>query len=273
MMPILCAGGETLIDDLQPIIHKFPNHQDIKVYPIADLHVGSPQFDVKRWDIFRTRLRAEPNSRIMIAGDMINNGIKSSKSNTYEETMRPHEQKRWLAEQLKPIADRILCGCSGNHEQRTSRDVDQYPLYDVFSKLDIEHLYRENGCFVIMRFGSDHEQNGLTRPSYCTYVTHGTSGGMYVGSSMNKSERLGMSIDGLDCIITGHSHHPAEAPVAKLFVDKRNNRVIEQQFRMIVATSWLRYGGYGLRAMYTPTAFALQEIVYSSDEKLLRVTS
>lgn len=192
--------------------------------------------------------------------------------------MRPSAQKQWLAEQLKPIADKILCGCSGNHENRSRRDVDDNPLFDVFAKLNIEDLYRENGCFLIMRFGDEYSpdrgrQAGLTRPSYCTYVTHGTSGGMYVGSSMNKTQRFGTAIDGLDVIITGHCHSPADAPVAKLMVDKRNNRVIEQQFRMVVATSWLAYGGYGLRAMYTPTAFALHEIVYSSDEKLLRVTS
>lgn len=271
-------GVGAFIDDMLPIIHRFPNGQDIKVFPISDLHVGSPQFDSKKWDTFRTRLMGEPNSRIVIAGDALNNGIKSSKSNCYEEVMRPSQQKQWLAEQLKPIADKILCGCSGNHEQRTNREVDQFPLYDVFSKLNIEDLYRENGCFLIMRFGDEYtpervRQNGLTRPSYCTYVTHGTSSGMYVGGNMNKTQRFGTAIDGLDAIITGHCHAPADAPVGKLFVDKRNNRVIEQQFRMIVATSWLQFGGYGLRAMYTPTAFLLHEIVYSADQKLIRVTA
>ncbi len=267
-----------LFGDLIPIIHRFPNHQDITLYPIADLHVGSPQFDSKKWDAFRTRLIGEPNSRIVIAGDIMNNAVKSGKSNVYEEVMRPSQQKQWLVEQLSPIADRILCGCSGNHEQRSRRDVDDNPLFDVFAKLNIEHLYRENGCFLIMRFGDEsetlrHKQNGLTRPCYCTYVTHGTSSGMYVGSNMNKTQRFGTAIDGLDAIVTGHCHSPADAPVGKLMVDKRNNKVIEQQFRMIVATSWLQFGGYGLRAMYTPTAFLLHEIVYSSDTKLIRVTA
>lgn len=271
-------GVDEVTDDLIPIIHKFPNGQDIRVYPIADLHVGSPQFYIKKWTAFRTKLQSEPNSRIVIAGDLLNNGIKSSKSNCYEEVLRPSQQKQWLIEQLKPIADRILCGCSGNHEQRTNKEVDQFPLYDVFNKLNIEHLYRENGCFLLMRFGDDndtvrHKQCSLKRPCYATFVAHGVGGGMYVGTGGNKSERLGSVIDGLDCTIAGHVHKPTEFPVEKLLIDKRNNNIIPQQFRVVIATSWLTFGGYGLRAMYTPTAFLLHEIVYSSDEKLIRITS
>ena len=261
-----------MIDDLTPIIHRFPNGQDITVYPISDLHVGSPQFDSKRWCAFREKLLAESHSRIVIAGDMLNNGIKSSVSNSYEETMRPSDQKKWLAEQLEPIKDRILCGCSGNHEQRSVKEVDFNPLYDVFAKLNIEHLFRENCCYLIMRFG-DKKQSGKTRPCYATYVTHGAGGGMYIGSGANKAERYGAIIDGLDALIMGHLHKPLTFPVGKLVIDKHNNNVIEQQFRVVEATSWVRYGGYAVKKMLTPTAFLLHEIVYSSNEKLIRVTA
>ena len=266
-------GVGAFIDDLIPIIAKFPNHQDITVYPIADLHVGSPQFDIKKWDAFRSKLSTEPNSRIVIVGDMMNNAVKSGKSNVYEEAMRPSQQKQWLVEQLSPIADRILCGCSGNHEQRSSKEVDDNPLFDVFAKLNIEHLYRENGCFLLMRYGEGHEQAGKTRPCYATFVTHGVGGGMYVGTGGNKAERLGSVMDGLDCIIAGHVHKPTEFPVEKILIDKRNNNIIQQQFRVVIATSWLKFGGYGLRAMFTPTAFLLHEITYSADQKLIRVTA
>lgn len=268
----------TILDDMQPIIHRFPNHQDIKVYPISDLHVGSPQFDIKKWDAFRSKLLSEPNSRIVIAGDMLNNAVKSSKSNCYEETMRPSQQKQWLVEQLTPISDRILCGCSGNHEQRSSRDVDINPLFDVFAKLNLEHLYRENGCFLIMRFGNEDKaqrknQAGKERPCYATYVVHGNGGGLYVGSSSSKAEQIGSVIDGIDALIMGHIHRSQTYPVGKLFIDKHNNNVIEQEYRVIVATSWLTYGNYGMAKMMKPTAYALQEIVYSSDIKQIRVTS
>lgn len=260
-----------MTDDLIPIIHKFPNGQDVTVYPIADLHVGSPQFDSKRWCAFREKLLAESHSRIVIAGDMLNNGIKSSVSNSYEDTMRPSEQKRWLAEQLEPIKDRILCGCGGNHENRSVKETDDNPLYDVFCKLDIEHLFRENACFLIMRFGNDRKQAGSTRPCYATYVTHGSGGGMYIGTGGNKAERFGSVIDGLDCLVFGHLHKPLTFPVGKLVIDKHNNNIIPQQFRVVEATSWLRYGGYAIKKMLTPTAFLLHEIIYSSDTKLVRV--
>ena len=265
-----------MLDDLQPIIHKFPNGQDIKVYPISDLHVGSPQFDSKKWDVFRAKLISEPHSRIVLCGDLMNNGIRSSKSNVYEEVLRPSQQKAWLIEQLSPIADRILCGCSGNHERRTSKEVDQHPHYDVFEKLDIAHLYRENGCFLIMRFGNEAErqrQAGKDRPCYATVITHGTGGGMYVGSSANKAEQFGSVIDGIDVFVSGHVHKPSEMPVAKLVIDKHNSKVMEQQFRIVIATSWITYGGYGFAGAMKPTAYLLHEILYHSDSKLITVTS
>jgi len=267
------CGGEVLTDDLIPIIHKFPNGQDIKVFPISDLHVGSPQFDSKKWDVFRAKLISEPHSRIVICGDMMNNGIKSSKSNCYEEVMRPAQQKSWLIEQLKPVADRILCGCSGNHEQRSVKETDQNPLYDVFVKLDIEHLYREYACFMTTRFGTDKHQHGLTRPTYNTIVTHGSGGGVTIGAAANRASRFGMAIDGADLMILGHSHRSMSYPEAKLRIDPHNNKISVQQFRVIIATSWLHYGGYPIGMMLPPTAYVLQEAVYSSDFKQIRVTS
>ena len=261
-----------MIDDLIPIVKDCEAQKDITIYPICDLHYGSRQFMGKKWDAFVSRICSENNSYIVVAGDLMNNALKSSVSNVYEETCRPAEQKRWLAEQLEPIKGKILCGCGGNHERRSTKDADDDPLYDVFCKLDVEERYRENAAFLILRIGGgDNSKTSKTRPTYTFCVTHGSGGGMYIGSSGNKLERYGSIIDGLDCLVTGHTHKPLTFPVGKLRIDPQNKKVSQTQFTVVQATSWLEYGGYPIQKMLTPTAHCLAEIRLSAVGKQIRV--
>jgi len=73
---------------------------------------------LEAWSDFKKKLLNEPNSYITVAGDMMNNGLKNSVTNVYQETMRPRDQKKWLVEQLRDVKDKILCVVPGNHENR-----------------------------------------------------------------------------------------------------------------------------------------------------------
>lgn len=218
------------------------------------------------------------NAYIAVLGDMMNNATKTSVSNVYEEAMRPREQKAWLVEQLADVRDRILFGVGGNHENRSAKDVDDDPLYDVFAKLDIEDKYRSNCAFLFARLSSDKTQrkgrelSGFERPTYAIMGTHGSGGGMYIGSSGNKLERYGSIIDGLDILLTGHTHKPLTFPVGKLLIDPQNNRVTPRMFTVLQSASFMQYGGYPIRKMMTPTAFVFQNLQLSSNTKRVRVT-
>lgn len=259
--------------DLTPIIFDVPYGVDIVIHPISDLHYGSPQFREKEWKYFIDTYANLPNHYFVIVGDMMNNGLKNSVTNVYEETCRPREQKKWLVEQLAPIKDKIICGVGGNHERRSLKDSDDDPLYDVFAKLDIEDRYRENISFCFVRFGgADYrDKAGKLRPTYTIAVTHGAGGGKLIGSSANNAERFGSIIDGLDCIIVGHTHKPLTFPSAKLYVDVHNKQIKLKQFTVVTATSWLDYGGYPVQKMLTPTAFAPNQIWLASKNKMIKV--
>ena len=84
---------------------------------------------------------------------MVNNATRSSVSDVFAETMRPREQKRYLVNALKCLTERIICGVPGNHEARSGKDADDDPLFDVFCKLDLEDVYRQNIAFVRLCFG------------------------------------------------------------------------------------------------------------------------
>ena len=261
-----------MLDDLVPIVADFEWKKDVFIHPVSDIHYGSPQFNETKWTDFIGKYAGKPNHYFFILGDCMNNGLKSSVSNVYEELCSPKEQKAWLVEQFKPIREQIICGVGGNHERRSVKEVDSDPLYDVFNKLDIENRYRANAAFVIMRIGHEtYREHTDKHFTYTACVTHGAGNGMYIGSSANKVERFGMAIDGLDLLVTGHTHKPLTFPSRKLIVDPFNKQVRYKQFQVVVATSWLDYGGYPIQKLMTPTAFTESGIILHSDKKNITV--
>lgn len=259
-----------MLSDFKPLVYSFPENKDIIIYPISDLHIGAQESMIKEWKEFKKRLLSEPNSYITIGGDMMNNGLKNSVTNVYEETMRPREQKKWLVEQLSDIRDKILCVVPGNHENRSVKEVDDNPLYDVCCKLDIEDKFRENMAVLIIRLGNE-KGNGLKNPTYTGAVLHGSGGGALTGSAVNKNERFAYSFDGLDFMAVGHTHKPVNTVPSKIVVDKQNKRVSLKPFRVIVSTSWLNYAGYAIRKQMLPATHCLNELHLKGDRKEMKV--
>lgn len=257
-------------DDFDLLIYEFPENNDIKIYPISDLHIGAKECMLETWKSFVRQLKKEQNSYITIQGDMMSNGIKSSVTNIYEETMTPMEQKKWLADQLSDIKDKILCVVPGNHENRSKKEVDDHPLYDVCCKLDIEDRYRENAAFIVVRIG-DKDGAGTRNPTYTMCVIHGSGGGIYTGASVNRNERFGTVIDNLDILIVGHAHKVVLTKPEKIVIDIQNKKVSYKPFNLVQATAWMKYGGYALQKQMLPGSHALQEIILRGNRKSVRV--
>lgn len=242
-----------MLNDLVLITHKFD--KDVTIYPIADVHLGAMEHAEKEWQEFLKRVEKE-NAFLILAGDLLNNGVRSCKFvNPFEETIRPRDAKQRMVKYLEPIKDRILCVVSGNHERRTYRDSDQDLTYDICAKLDIEHLYRENIAYMKVQCGK-RRKNGeeVYRSCYGFAVTHGSGGGIYTGAAVNRNERFGNIIDGLDCLVTGHSHKGFVSKPAKIILDLRNDSVKVCNYTVVSCVSWLNYGGYAARGMLLPAA-------------------
>jgi hypothetical protein len=94
---------------------------------------------------------------------------------------------------------------------------------------------------------------------------------MLTGGNVNRNERFGYVMDGVDCLITGHTHKPWVTQPAKIVVDSRNNKVTTKPFKVISATSWLNYGGYAAQKMLLPTSHVKQIVVLSGRGKDIKV--
>lgn len=249
-----------MLNDLDLITHDFSG--DIKIYPISDVHLGAMEHAEGEWQAFLKKVEAE-DAYLILAGDLLNNGIRTCKFvNPFDEKLRPREAKRIMVEHLTPIKDRILCVVSGNHERRTYRDDDQDLTYDICSKLDIEHLYRENIAYMKVTCGKHKKNPEKSLSSYAFAITHGAGGGIYTGAAVNRDERFGNIIDGLDCLVTGHVHKGFITKPAKVVIDTRNNVVKMTHYTVISCVSWLNYGGYAARGMLLPAYVSDPQEIY-----------
>jgi UDP-2,3-diacylglucosamine pyrophosphatase LpxH len=249
------------------IRHELPrNYSEIEIYPVSDVHVGDSNTDIKLFEDFLDFVIKEPNRYITLQGDLMNNALKSSVSNCYNETMSPSQQKEYLIKKLRPVKDRILCFVPGNHEYRSTKDADNKPIYDIALALEKEMYYRENGAFIKISFGKNRTtSNGLT--TYVLYCTHGSGGGKATGGSINNLESYANSIDNVDIVIMGHVHRKASTKISKVVVDVHNNVIRQKDVLCFISPAWQDYGGYGMRHMFKPTSKGFSTIVLNGKQK------
>lgn len=256
-------------NDFEMITHNF--NEGITIFPISDVHYGALEHLTDEWTEFCKMIERTPNAYIILGGDLINNNVRTCGFiNPYDEVVRPREQKRRMAEFLEPIKDKILCAVSGNHEARSAKDDDIDITYDIMAKLDIEDLYRPNMAFMKVSLG--HRKDNSPIQSYTFAVTHGAGGGIYTGATVNRNERFGNVIEGLDCLIVGHTHKGTVSKPSKIVIDRKNNKVSMSHYTVISMTSWLNYGGYAMRKMLLPAHVAdPQKLKLHMSEKNKRI--
>lgn len=242
-------------DDLDLIRRTVPRAEAVTIYPVADVHLGSPECDEYAWDAFRSRILSEKDSYIVLHGDLMNNNTRSAVGSPFADRMRPREQKRLIMKQLEPLRDRILCCVSGNHERRSLKDADDDPTYDIMCKLDLEDIYRESMAFLYLAIGSrsNGPKENRADTSYTICVTHGAGGGALSGGTINRVERFARSVCGIDALIVGHSHNGIVSRPAQLVVDPtHSDRVKTRSIVCLSTTSWQQFGGYAAQKMLQP---------------------
>lgn len=245
-----------MLDDFTLITHKFDEIPYINIYPLGDVHIGSKECNVSLFKEWIEMVRQDPFGYVVIIGDMMNMGLKNSRSNVYEEALTPMEQKELMYELLNPIADKILAGCPGNHEYRTVREVGTNPMYDVFCRMRIENRYRENVCFLKLTVG----KCGKNPNTYGVVLTH--------GSSKNKDLSWTYAVDGADVFISGHTHLGTHQPCGKIKMDLTHEKVKPIGYQHIVVIPFQEYGGYAIRGKYLPNSLGqFQCVQFDSSQK------
>lgn len=239
-------------------------HDYIELYPVSDLHVGDPEFKEKDFKEFVDYVGDNERAYIITLGDLINNAIKSSVSNVYNETMSPSQQKKYIIELLRPIANKILGMTGGNHEHRSKKEVDNDITQDIAIMLGIEDKYCENDVKLKLTFGK--RKNGK-KVAYTIYASHGFSAGRRIGGVMNNAELAGLNYENVDIYIFGHAHKKAVYKNTAFVFDDKNNIVVPKERYFILTSAWTGYSGYARRKLLIPSAPGTVKITLSGAEK------
>ena len=163
-----------------PILIDLPNTFDYAdIYFIHDVHYGSPLFDNKKWEELKKQIIENDKAYVCWVGDLMENAIPNSKSDMFTQSHSPSEQKEWVIQQFKDLADKTLAVVPGNHEKnRTTKVSGLYPLYDCCLIAGIDDKYRNTIAFLDIGIGTfkgkKNKQVHYYCGSFCLYGGYGS---------------------------------------------------------------------------------------------------
>ena len=247
-----------MISDFVPIVHTLGG-RTVRVWPVGDIHIGSSEFNEGKFREFVSKVQRDDDSYIVGVGDFVNNGVAGSLSSIYEEVIMPGTaQIEKAVELLEPVKDRILGAVGGNHESRSRKAVDLDPMYAIMLMLGKGELYRTN--FAMLRVNLE---RGKTKDHYALMLVH--------GKTENKKRQFAYAVEGVDAIVSGHTHNGIVEKPARLVFTQQNN-VVVKPLVSLTATSWLDYGGYGQAQEYKPSCIATPVIHLDARNKRMSAT-
>lgn len=232
-----------------PIIINLPTVEQVEIYPIHDLHYGNELFDAHKWNELSKLILSEPNRYVIWVGDLMENTVQSSKGDIYTQTASPREQREFVESLFRQFSKRTLAIVDGNHEyNRSTRYAGLYPLYDAACLARIEDKYRSAYAVVDLGIG---EPERLSRA--VGFVSH--------RAKDMKSFASVDCLEGFTYLFCGHDHDPHEHPRAHLVYDRQRREVSVKSVEQIDSGSFLRYGGYAVRAGMRPQSDKMYKLV------------
>jgi hypothetical protein len=99
--------------------------ENCRIYVVGDLHIGSIFFKEREMRSLIKKIEKEPNSRIILMGDLLES-IKSDDKRFHLDNVKypvadPLKQANFAVDLFKPIRDKILVSLKGNHEHGIHR--------------------------------------------------------------------------------------------------------------------------------------------------------
>lgn len=255
---------KTIVADLPSTI------KTLELVCISDSHIGDPHANEQALMEQIRYVEDTPNCYAIVNGDIMNNGIKSSKSDTYTEVLSPMEQMVKAVLTLKPISNKVLAITQGNHERRTSRESGVDLMRLIAMELGIEDKYSDGMAYIFLRFGEQGAKRNYRKMPYTILVTHGTGGGRSVGAKANRLADL-VSIADADIYLYGHTHQNIAFKEGFLRVDWHNNHLQMVDRLFVNSGAFLDWGGYAEQNQYRPSAIAPPHIFMSGTKRKMWV--
>jgi hypothetical protein len=209
--------------------------------PIGDLHRGDRHLSARGLGKLKGYLdwvKARPNARVFLMGDILNVASRMSKTNPFE-SMSGNDEYAKAVELFRPYASQIVGCLTGNHEERMYKDYGFNPLQPFCNELGI--TYCGYTAALKIRVGKRNGKNDGYNQTYWGFAHHGAGGGGTLGAALNKKVKLQEIVHGMDFYMAGHDH--------QLVVGTRNilipqrDKIVHQRVHYIDTGSFLDWDG------------------------------
>lgn len=212
-----------------------PEGDCIELVSISDLHYGSSNFLPKKAEKHRDYILADPDRVVVDMGDSTENALRSSPgSSVFRQTCPPSEQREWVREYYRPMADRVLGVVAGNHGDRGEKDADFIPDEMLSSFLDVP-LVRWEAVIVLTVGDSRHGQQ------YTIYVRHAISQSSKPAQIMNAMFNKSRFVQGCDAYLFAHNHMFLATTLPFQIVDARHKKVRVREQVFCMGDSFMSY--------------------------------
>lgn len=245
----------------------------IRILTLSDLHHGALLSSMRHFQKSIQFAKDNEDVRVVLAGDLCESALKSSKGDIYKQVGTPQDQRDEIISVLEPIKDRILGICTGNHENRIFNDVGLDISKDIASALKVP--YRPEGLLLKISFGDKNCSVDGKPFVFWQYSTHGYGGARTKSAKAVKVERVANMIHA-DYYTMSHDHVVNIAPDIYLLPDNRGTVDPETGFttgkvtahrKMLVKTnSFLKWGGYSEMGGFPPSDLATPVIYLLSPQ-------
>lgn len=242
-------------------------YKEVKIIPLSDFHIGDSLCNIEAIKKVLEEVKDSDNTFIILNGDLINNGVKNSVSNVYDEKLTPMEQIVKLCDLLEPVKDKILVIHPGNHEARTYKEDGIDITRIVARQLKIEDRFSDTWWYLYLTFG--HGEKG--RPVMYTITgVHGYGGGKKSGGKINNLVEMSDKVVA-DIYVMGHTHTPIMTRNTIYIPDYQHRTLVKKDKYYIMTNSFLEYGGYGEILGFTPGTTEHQEMILDGRKKLIKI--
>lgn len=254
----------------------------VTIRHLADLHIGSPNCDVS----MIKRLVAENVENhwfCFLGGDILDVGLKDSKSDCYTQTMTVNDALNKAYKLLKPLADAglILGAVQGNHEARLTRASGLDLTYQLMCRFGLEDLYNPHAVLAVLRVGKRRDALRKTKKKqerrdiafcYVVHLTHGHAGGTTPGGRSNALVKARLKIDA-DVYLQGHTHHSEVLLGSCLRVNRSSASVSQIEQVFVCCGSCLTYDdSYGETMNLAPSDNRFPHVFLSGTEHHVEAT-
>lgn len=221
----------------------------IKIFPLADLHIGSKECDLKLIKETIDFIKNTEDCYVILLGDILDTALKNSKTDIYSATMSLADSQKLAVELFTPIKDKIIAMTPGNHENRVWKEVGIDLSLWLAEKLGLQDVYRNSYVLLNIGFGKDNNGNPYILNVFGQHGAYG--GGRRLGSAMNALEDLDGIVANADLYVRAHTHSSIQGSRKVYTINEKGN--VETHYKHYFnSPSFLRTGGYGLDKGYRP---------------------